>query len=593
MLPVPDLSPKARLATLREMAHTRFDILVVGGGISGAGIALEAASRGLKTALVERNDYASGTSSKSSKLLHGGLRYLEQFRFGLVGEALHERNLLFDKVPHLAQELPFIYPVEQGRRLTLWQAELGVTAYDALSALAGFSAKRWHRSLSPQGVRDLEPCMTGADLAGALRYIDGVTDDARLVLECVKAAVVAGARAVNHAPVVGFLRDPVGMVTGAVVRDGFAYGPFETGGRQESAGADYEIQAHLVINAAGPWLDAVNRLDAPDAPRKLLPTKGIHVVVPSITREHALIIKSLPHADGRRRYMFVIPWGERSLIGTTDTANPGREAGDAYLDDDAAATPDEVGYLLGSVNAACPGVDLRAHDVISAFAGWRPLVAPERPEFESDISREHEIYQTPSGILSLAGGKLTTYRVMARQVVERAIKRLRHQGVAFGLLRPTGLFLPYGSGPEDRRLPELIEQARSGAPTAAEARMVAHFAKVYGAGFRAPLDLARSDSRLSGEIANLSSEAPFWRAQVAFAVRHEGALRVSDILARRMRIQLTDGFQGLGCLGEVCDLAAREVGESLGWTKEQIKAWGEREGRSYEAEVSKLRAFRA
>ncbi|MBM3275132.1 MAG: glycerol-3-phosphate dehydrogenase/oxidase, partial [Candidatus Sericytochromatia bacterium] len=572
---------KARLATLRDMAHTRFDILVVGGGISGAGIALEAASRGLKTALVERNDYASGTSSKSSKLLHGGLRYLEQFRFGLVGEALHERNLLFDQVPHLARELPFIYPVEQGRKLTLWQAELGVTAYDALSALTGCNVKRWHRSLSPQGVRDLEPCMTGADLAGALRYIDGVTDDARLVLECVKAAVVAGARAVNHAPVAGFLRDPIGMVTGAIVRDGFA-----------EASAEYEIHAHLVINAAGPWLDAVNRLDVPDAPRKLLPTKGIHVVVPSITREHALIIKSLPHADGRRRYMFVIPWGERSLIGTTDTANPGGGAGDAYLDDDAAATSEEVGYLLGSVNAACPGVDLRIDDVISAFAGWRPLVAPERPEFESDISRGHEIYQTPSGILSLAGGKLTTYRVMARQVVERAIKRLKHLGVSFGPLRPPGLFLPYGSGTDDRRLPERIDLERRGAPTAAEARMVAHFGKVYGAGFGPVLDLAKSDSRLAGEIGNLSSEAPYWRAQVAFAVRHESALRISDILARRMRIQLTDGFQGLGCLGEVCDLAAREIGASLGWTKEQTRSWAEREGQSYEAEIGRLRSYR-
>ena len=429
MVQVPDLSPKARQITLQEMGRTRFDLLVVGGGISGAGIAHDAAARGLKVALLERADFASGTSSKSSKLLHGGLRYLERFHFGLVHEALSERNLLFDQVPHLARELPFIYPVERGHRMDYLEAWVGMTLYDVLGLSTGRHRGRWHRAMGPEAVKIAEPCLGKADLVGGLRYVDGVTDDARLVIEVIKGAVMAGAKVANYSPVVGFLRDTSGRVNGARVRDLVGQ-------------AEHDVHAHLVVNAAGPWLDVVNHLDVPDAPRKLLPTKGVHVVVPAFTKGAAMIIKSLPHADGRRRWMFVVPWGDRSIIGTTDTANPGHAAGDSYLDDDVYATPDEVGYLLGSVNAVCPGLDLRSHDVVSAFAGWRPLVAPEGQAFESDISREHEIQVTPSGILCLAGGKLTTYRVMARQVVDRAVRLLQNAGAPFEPQRKRAPLVP-------------------------------------------------------------------------------------------------------------------------------------------------------
>lgn len=578
MVQVPDLSPQARQISLQEMSRTQFDLLVVGGGISGAGIAHDAASRGLKVALVERFDFASGTSSKSSKLLHGGLRYLEQFRFNLVHEALAERNLLFDQVPHLARELPFIYPVQHGRQWAYIQAWLGITAYDFLGLSTGRHRGRWHRALGREAVKAEEPCLANADVVGGLRYIDGVTDDARLVIEVVKGAVMAGARVANYSPVAGFLRDAAGRVNGARVRDIFGQ-------------AEYDVHAHLVVNAAGPWLDAVNRLDVPDAPHKLLPTKGVHVVVPAFTRGSALAIKSLPHADGRRRWMFVIPWGERSLIGTTDTANPGRSAGDAYLDEDVHATPEEVAYLLGSVNAACPGLDLRAHDVVAAFAGWRPLVAPAGQAFESDISREHEILETPSGILCLAGGKLTTYRLMARQVVNRAVMVLRRIGALRGPLRERVSVVPFG-GVENADLDDLIELERRQAPSASEARIVAHLARVYGGGFRPVLEMAKGESRLSGEIGHLATETPQWRVQVAFAVRHEAALSVADVLARRTRIQLTDAFQGLGCLAEVAELTAREIGDSLGWDREAARRWAEQEAAAYEADVKRSRAFR-
>lgn len=583
MLQVPDLSPRARQITLQELGRTQFDLLVVGGGISGAGIAQDAAARGLKVALVERRDFASGTSSKSSKLLHGGLRYLEQFRFHLVHEALTERNLLFDEVPHLARELPFIYPVERGHRLAYLQAWLGIAAYDILGLSTGRHHGRWHRALGEAAVKESEPCLARADLVGGLRYVDGVTDDARLVVEVVKAAVLAGARVANYCPVVGFLRDASGRVEGARVRDEFG------------DGAEYDVRAHLVINAAGPWVDAVNRLDVPDAPNRLLPTKGVHVVVPAFTRGTAMAIKSLPHPDGRRRWMFVIPWGERSLIGTTDTANPGNSDGDAYLDRDVHATSEEVDYLLGSVNAACPGLDLRPHDVVSAFAGWRPLVAPRGKSFESDISREHEIVETPSGILCLAGGKLTTYRLMARQVVDRAVAILARGGALRGhasdLLRNRPKLVPFGGGTA-RDLEALAEAGRNLAASASEARLAGHLARVYGAGFRPVFDLARAEPRLAGEIGNLAAESPHWRVQVAFAVRHEAALSVADVLARRMRIQLIDAFQGLGCLAEVAELTAREIGDSLGWDRDTIRRWVETEAAAYEADVKRARAFR-
>lgn len=578
MVQVPDLSPKARQITLQEMSRTRFDLLVVGGGISGAGIAHDAAARGLKVAVVERLDFASGTSSKSSKLLHGGLRYLEQFNFNLVHEALSERNLLFDQVPHLARELPFIYPVERGHRVAYMQAWLGITAYDFLGVSTGRHRGRWHRAMGAAAVREYEPCLSRADLVGGLRYIDGVTDDSRLVIEVVKAAAQAGAKVANYCPVIGFLRDGAGRVQGARVRDDFA-------------GGEYDVHAHLVVNAAGPWLDAVNRLDVPDAPRRLLPTKGVHVIVPAFTKGTAMAIKSLPHADGRRRWMFVIPWGDRSLIGTTDTANPGRGAGDAYLDEDDSATPEEVAYLLGSVNAFCPGLDLRPHDVVSAFAGWRPLVAPRGQAFESDISREHEILETTSGILCLAGGKLTTYRVMARQVVDRAVGLLARSGVDVGALLKKPRVVPFG-GDEGRDLAGMIDAERKDAPSATEARLVAHLARVYGGGFKPVLEIAKGESRLSGEIGNLAAETPHWRVQVAFAVRHEAALSVSDVLSRRMRIQLTDGFQGMGCVAEVAELMAREIADSLGWDRDTARRWADRQAGAYEADVRRSRAFR-
>ncbi|MBM3266124.1 MAG: glycerol-3-phosphate dehydrogenase/oxidase [Candidatus Sericytochromatia bacterium] len=578
MASLPALSPQARQAALLEMGRKHFDLVVIGGGICGAGIAHEAAARGLSVALVERLDFSSGTSSKSSKMLHGGLRYLEQFRFHLVGEALMERNRLFRQVPHLARELPFIYPVESGRRLTLWQARLGITVYETLSSLTGFSASKWHGSLDPDALRAEEPCFEKADLIGALRYVDGLTDDARLVIDVVKAASLLGATVANYCQAEGFSYDRAHRVTGVIARDALGGEPFE-------------IRGHAVVNAAGPWLDAVNRLDRPDAPRKLLPTKGIHVVVPSFTHGHALILKTLPHADGRRRYMFVIPWGERSLIGTTDTANPGTADGDGYLDRDTHATADEVGYLLGSVNAACPGMNLRADDVISAFGGWRPLVAPAHAEFESDISREHEIFETPSGIWCLAGGKLTTYRVMARQLVDRVARSLRAAGCAAGGRVPRARVVPYGGPTRPEELAALVERERAGA-AASEARMVGRLAQVYGSGFRPVLDIARAEGRLAGEIGNLSAEVPFWRAQVAFAVRHEGALSVADVLARRLRIQLVDAFSGLGCLAEVADLVGREVGESLGWSRTEAVAWAQREAERYEAEVKLARGFK-
>lgn len=573
----PDLSPKVRAANVARLASERFDLLVVGGGISGAGIAAEAASRGLSVALVERGDFASGTSSKSSKLLHGGLRYLEQYRFHLVSEALGERNRLLREAPHVARELPFVYPIEHGRGPKMAQARLGLSVYDALSLLHGGKPQWHHRQLDPRKVERDEPCLAGADLLGAIRYLDGLTDDARLVIDVIKTAARLGAVVVNHCEVQAFVRDSGGRAVAALALDAID---------QKVC----EIRAARILNAAGPWVDAVNLLDDPRQPRKLLPTKGVHAIVPAFTRGEALAIKSLPHADGRRRWMFVIPWGDRSMIGTTDTAHPGFDKGDRYLDEDTEATAAEIEYLLQSVNAACPGVELKPSDVISAFGGYRPLIAPQGQAFESDISREHEIFETPSGILCLAGGKLTTYRVMARQVVDSAIRLLRRDGIRRGL-KAGREPIPLGGSPQARQALALASDQAGRLPDR-EAEVIRRLIATYGLAYEDVYRLALAREDLSRELGGLCGLASRTRAEVAFAVRHEMALSVSDVLARRTRIQLLDDQAGLGAVEEVADLVSREIASSLEWEEDRRRAWAAREVERYEGQVRRMRAFR-
>lgn len=368
-------------------AGATFDLLVIGGGIVGSGVARDAASRGLRTLLVERSDFASGTSSRSSRLLHGGLRYLAQGRIGLVREASVEKMRLSRFAPHLCQPLPFLFPVWRGSGWSRWQLSIGVRLYDLLCGGSNLGASS---TLGTAGTLRAVPGLRPDGLAGATRHFDALTNDARLVIDTLRSAEESGAT----------LRNYTSFARGEPAGDGWACEV-----RDEIGGEAVEVRARAIVNAAGAW--------APRLPRsgiRLRLTKGVHLVV---DRGRLPVDEAIVLPEGKR-ILFVIPWGERIILGTTDTDYEGDPA-------DVRTDPADIRYILDVVNGAFPGAQLVPDDVISTWAGVRPLIAPSRVEAgsPSDVSRSHVIRMTEPGWFDVAGGKLTTYRRMAEQAVDK------------------------------------------------------------------------------------------------------------------------------------------------------------------------------
>jgi glycerol-3-phosphate dehydrogenase len=390
---------------LDALAQREFDVLVVGGGINGAGVARDAAMRGLTVALVEQADFGSGTSSRSSKLVHGGLRYLEQRNVKLVLESSLERRVLLRIAPRLVHPLPFILPVYRGDRHGLRTIQAGMWLYDALSV---FRNTR-HRMLSASQALALEPALRSDGLAGAALYYDAQMDDARLCLANVISAAAHGAVVANYARVTAFEPPlPLGEGWGESSRAATQRERRRlTGARVQDMldGREVLVRAKRTVNTAGPWLDAVRELDQ-SGPPQLRTTKGTHIVVPRLTERHAITLQS-----SDERVIFVIPWHGNTLIGTTDTDYAGRP-------EDVAPTIEEVDFLLNEVRRIIPGHGLTASDVLASFSGLRPL-ARGAAVTAGQLSREEHVVESPSGLLSLAGGKFTTYRLAAKRLVDR------------------------------------------------------------------------------------------------------------------------------------------------------------------------------
>ena len=493
---------QTRAAALASMVETPVDVLIIGGGITGAGIARDAALRGFRPALVDKSDFGAGTSSHSSRLIHGGIRYLEQGAFRLVFEASHERRVLLTIAPHLVRPLAFLFPVYRGGRLPAWKLRAGMWLYDLLSS---FRNVRWHRWLSAKTVRRVEPGLRDRGLIGAALYYDAQTDDARMVIATVRSAIRAGALAANYVETTALLK-PDGRVRGAVVRDVLT-------------GETATIRANVVVNATGPWSDQLRRLDDPQAEPILRLTKGAHVTVPRrrLANEHAVTL--LSQIDGR--VMFALPWGDLSYIGTTDT--------------DADSTPDglrvtaaDVTYLLRSANAAFPDAHLSASDVVSAWVGLRPLLKEDHAN-PSQVSREHKVLESAHGLITIAGGKLTTYRVMARDVVDRVAARLHELDGRPVPPRAQTDKLPLPGG-EAAELDVLIEAARARGASEATAR---HLVASYGSEAAAVLNLVDRDRPLGAPI--VAGRPEIW-AEITYAVEREMAVRVQDILVRRLHL---------------------------------------------------------
>lgn len=522
-------SYRSRAAALESMQAQPVDVLIIGGGITGAAIARDAALRGFRTALVEAGDFGGGTSSRSSRLIHGGLRYLEAYDFRLVFEASRERRTLLRVAPHLVRPMRFLFPLYGGGRVPPWKLRAGMWLYDALAA---FRNVHWHRWLSPAKALAAEPGLRDRDLRGAALYWDAQTDDARLVIATVRSAAQAGALAANYVAVTSFIRAE-GRVVGAILRDSLS-------------GQENLVRALTVVNATGPWVDRVRHLDDAGAKPLLRMSKGAHAIV---RRErlglHDAITIASP-IDGR--VMFVLPWNDLAFIGTTETEED-------VEPEDVRATGTDVIYLLRSANAVFPRARLTPNDVIATWAGLRPLLAPDGSRPTGQASREHRIVESPSGLITIAGGKLTTFRVMGKDVTDLVAKRLRQQDGRPLPPRPPTDELPLPGG-EIAALDVMMQSVRMKELPAVTAR---HLVDSYGTESAAILNLVSKNKVLGGPLV---AGRPEIRAEVVYAVEREMALRVSDVLIRRLHLFYEDPQHGAGVVANV----ARKMAELLGWS---------------------------
>jgi glycerol-3-phosphate dehydrogenase len=525
---VPEIGPQTRPANIERLGREAFDVCVIGGGITGAGVALDAASRGLSVALVDKGDFASGTSSKSSKMIHGGLRYLAQYDFGLTWESSRERDLLRRLAPHLVRPLEFLFPAYK-KGFTTRFATVGLTLYDVAAGGRGF---RRHRRARAADIERVAPSLDPKRVVGAWTYWDASTDDARLVFELLRTAHGFGAVIANHAKAEG-LETSGGTVAVANVEDVL------TGGR-------FSIRARAFVNASGIWAHEVGALEAHAVTPGLRPAKGIHLVVP---RDKApvragCVVPSIAR-DGRS--MFAVPWGPNTVFGTTDSAYEGSLESPAVGEED-------VGYMLSAVNWSL-GLNIGPADVISAWAGLRPLLAGAGgPQTRTaDLSRKHHLSVSGAGLVTITGGKLTTYRRMAADTVDLVCSRLgigarsRTKRLAIGLTRPLD-----GLRAETRSLAD-----RLGLPP----DVATHLVNDHGDRAPAILELVLEEPAL-GEP--LVPGLPWIAAEAVWAVRREMATTLSDVLERRTRLSLADPAAGLASRAPA--LTARE----RGWSEPEL-----------------------
>jgi glycerol-3-phosphate dehydrogenase len=550
------LSPDARDTALQQMSAgsgNELDVLVVGGGIVGVGTALDAVTRGLTTGLLEQRDLASGTSSRSSKLVHGGLRYLEMLDFGLVREALQERGLLLTRLaPHLVRPVPFLYPLTR----RVWERPYvgaGLALYDGMAMLGALARQGGdmglprHRHLTRRGVARIAPDFNSDELAGAILYHDAQVDDARLVLAVARTAAQHGALVATRTQVTGFLREGE-RVVGVRARD-------------LEKGTDLEIRARVVVNAAGVWTDEIQELVGGRGALHVQASKGIHLVVPrDRIRSECGFITRTPTS-----VLFVIPWGRHWIIGTTDTpwdldkAHP-------------AASRADIDYVLAQVNAVLRE-PLDHDDVEGVYAGLRPLLRGES-EPTSRISREHTVVTPVPGLVMIAGGKLTTYRVMGRDAIDAAAHSLRTTGNLSVRDSITDRVRLLGAdGYETRANQRVMLARRSGLHVA----RIDHLLGRYGGRIDDLLELV-ADERLLA--APLEGAEDYLAAEVVYAVTHEGARHLDDVLARRTRISIETFDRGVAAAPHV----ARLMGERLGWDRTRLSAEVDHWMRRVEAE---------
>lgn len=535
------LDSRRRGEALDDLQSERYDLVVIGGGVTGCGAALDGAARGLKVALLEQRDIASGTSSRSSKLVHGGLRYLEQYDTKLVREALRERDLLTAFLaPHLVRPVRFLYPLERAVAGRAYMGA-GLLLYDLLQGRHDPLPR--HRHLSVPKARQMAPCLRPEMLAGAMVYYDAQVDDARLSVTLARTASVHGATVACRIRVARLVREQ-GRVVAAEVVD-------------EETGANLVVRGQVFAGCTGVWADELHRASELQAGYQVRMSKGVHLVLPgdAIDCATAVILRT------ERSVLFVIPWGGRWIVGTTDTEWSGPR-------EEPPVTEDDVDYLLEHLNVALTRTrPVSRKDVISTYAGLRPLVATDESSPTTRLSREHVVDSPVPGLVSVAGGKLTTYRVMAKDVVDAAFRQLPLP------FRPSVTAeLPLVGADGWSALAN--ETGRIATSYGVDSSVVSHLAGRYGTRLFEVLDLVRHERQLCLPVVE---GHPYLRAEVVHAVICEGALHVEDVLSRRARLALEAPDAALGAAAAVSELMAGV----LGWSEEQREA----ELTRYEASV--------
>ncbi|MHA2295995.1 MAG: glycerol-3-phosphate dehydrogenase [Candidatus Hodarchaeales archaeon] len=521
-----------RLKTVEKIKEQEFDVLVIGGGITGAGIARDAQLRGYTVVLVEKEDFGFGTSSGSSKLVHAGLRYLSQKEFRLVRESSVERKRIIEMTPHLTRPLPFLVPLHSDTKLTKSKIRVALWLYDIL---AGFKNYGFHKLFGRKRAQELLPRnLRENNLQGVGYYFDGQMDDARLTLDVILSAQHHGCTVLNYAEVTRFstIDDRVSSVTV----------------KNHIEGGEFSIQAKTIIIATGHWNDNVIRMIDQDSPARIRPTKGIHIIVKRFYDQEKAVV--VPVKDGR--IIFIVPFGSYNLIGTTDTDYSGDLDQVPVIDED-------VDYLVQAINEMFPG-SFTISDVVSAYSGIRPLVQPDKSVSESDIPRTHRIDEILSNTYSIAGGKYTTYRQMAEDIVDRLEQLL-------GKKKPCRTKkTPYYGWNQVKRT-KWDEWA-----TKTKNRIVSKFGVDedvanhllrYGIHYPRICEMIASSTELKKRV---SPSRPYILAEIDYFIKFEHTVTLNDTMLRRTQIQLSDN-QGLDCV----EVVAKRMGEVLGWSEDKIR----------------------
>lgn len=525
------LNPDQHRDALKALSTEKFDVLVIGGGVTGAGAALDAASRGLRVALVESHDLAAGTSSRSSKLIHGGLRYLEQYDFRLVREALQEReSMVTTLAPHLVKPVAFLYPLHEKLKDRTYVGA-GLALYDVLR---GFQrALPWHKHLSQKNIAQIAPSLRQDIVTGAIKYFDAQVDDARYTMMVARTAARHGAVIATGVECESLIREGE-QVAGVVVRD-------------LENDQLIEVKAGVTVMCAGVWSDELHAKFGLKPGYEVRMSKGAHIVLPgsAIESEAGIILKTPVSV------LFVIPWEDKWIVGTTDT----EYTGDRNVP---LATREDVDYILAQANRILDPV-IRFEDIIGVYAGLRPLVSKRANALTTKLSREHTVDRPAPGFVSIAGGKYTTYRVMAEDVIDLAAKELKAD-VSSSITAN----LPIVGADGYSALAQ--QQSIISAETGLAPSQVLHLLNRYGSLMSEILDLIKDDATLAEPLTN---ELPYLRAEIHYAASHEGARSVDDVVSRRTRISFESSDNGTDLLDEVSKIIA----PVLGWNRvERVKS---------------------